>query len=167
MKNHKIKVPQKNSLLPLVFLMAVTFALFVTGGLAWVGVVTWMVALTLASLAAVAAVAAVRPVWWFAWQQVALDARKDVAKQKNIQPAPGSLWMRFTEFFYSKKFVEGTIKPTIADWHCEYFEALQEKREWKARWINVRYHWAMIKTLGLGKVWELVEKVFGLVKSKS
>lgn len=98
-------------------------------------------------------------------RQVIIGRGGMIFKRDITHPAPGSSWMKYINFFYSKKFVEGTIKPVMADWHYEYFEALQEGRRWKARWVSVRYHWAMIETLWLGKAWEMVEKVFGLIKS--
>jgi len=69
----------------------------------------------------------------------------------RIKKPPGSLLLGITDFFFSKKTVALTFKPLIADWQAEYFEALEEKRYCKARWVSVRYYWAFAKACGLSK----------------
>lgn len=68
------------------------------------------------------------------------------------------------EFLFSDSTVEKTFKPLIADWRFEYFEALNQKRTWKARWISVRYRYAFIKATGLSVISSLLNKVLSLSK---
>lgn len=78
--------------------------------------------------------------------------------------APGQRWLKFAQFFFSPKTVDLEVRPTLADWHNEYFNALQDKKTAKSRWICVRYNFSMVKVLWLSKLWEIVERVFKLVK---
>ncbi|MCI0662209.1 MAG: hypothetical protein L0220_14155 [Acidobacteria bacterium] len=71
---------------------------------------------------------------------------------------PGQLLLSIVDFFYSPKYVEGTFKPLIADLQYEYFEALKSNRQWKAKWIRVRYCWAFAKAMGLSKALSVIKK---------
>lgn len=77
----------------------------------------------------------------------------------RFERAPGSRYLSLVEFFYSPKAVEEIFKPIIADWRTEYCEALKQRREWKARWISIRYHYRFVQVIGLSKVFSLI-KIF-------
>jgi len=44
------------------------------------------------------------------------------------------------------------------------FDAFSLKRIWKARWIRVRYEWALGKTLGLQSIAGIVKQLIGALK---
>jgi hypothetical protein len=68
--------------------------------------------------------------------------------RQRIRKPPGTRWLQFVEFFFSPKTVEGTFRPTAADWQHEHYEALKAGRYVKVRWIALRYHFAFAKTVG-------------------
>lgn len=75
----------------------------------------------------------------------------------NDKTAPGSRWLQVVKFFFPPKTVELTFKPVVGDWREEYYGALQQKRFWKAHWINVRYNWIIIKTMGFDRLVTLLK----------
>jgi hypothetical protein len=100
-----------------------------------------------------------------AWPAVHKITVNNITEQApSIQASPGSSWLIFFDFFCPPKFVEGTIKQTIADWRNEYFEAITQNRILKARWISFRYNVTMIRTLLLWKVLSVLEKVISIAK---
>jgi hypothetical protein len=58
---------------------------------------------------------------------------------------------RFARFVFSKRIYERYLAPCIAETQAEYFEALQEGDERKARWVRIRgvfaFWWTVIKRL--------------------
>lgn len=76
---------------------------------------------------------------------------------KSLSKAPGSILLSIVEFLYSPASVEHTFKPIVADWRFEYFEALDQKAKWKARWIRVRYIYKFALAMGLSKVYSVVK----------
>lgn len=55
--------------------------------------------------------------------------------------------------------VEEVFDSIIADWRLEYFEALDQKKVWKAGWISVRYAYSFLVAMGLSRVFSFF-KVF-------
>jgi hypothetical protein len=82
----------------------------------------------------------------------------------RIRKAPGSRLLAIVDFLFSPATIEETFKPTVADWHEEYFEALKQKRFMKARWINVRYTYRFIQTMGLSKVFSVIKSFKSVIK---
>lgn len=84
------------------------------------------------------------------------------SKREILRP-PGLYLLSIADFFYSSKTVKEVFKQTISDWHEEYFEALNKKEIWKARWINVRYTYtfliAMWQKSPIGDLIEFVIKI--------
>lgn len=78
----------------------------------------------------------------------------------RIKQPPGNRLLKLADFFCSPKTMRLTVNPLVADWQAEYFEALKQGREWKARWTSVRYYCAFGKTFAL-------DKVFGMLKAVS
>jgi hypothetical protein len=70
-------------------------------------------------------------------------------RSKHIKRAPGSRIQKIAEFLCSQRTMRLTVKPLIAEWQWEYFEALRAGAFVKARWINLRYYFASLKTFGL------------------
>jgi hypothetical protein len=83
------------------------------------------------------------------------------ARQESsiVERAPGATLHSVVDFLYSQKTVKETFEPIIADWRFEYFEALSQKRIWKARWICVRYTYSFVMAMGLSKIFSFY-KVF-------
>jgi hypothetical protein len=81
------------------------------------------------------------------------------SRRKQVKLPPGHTLLRVLDFFFSPKTVALTFKPLLGDWHLEYFEALKEKRNLKARWISVRYYWAFAKACGLSKIPKALENL--------
>lgn len=79
----------------------------------------------------------------------------------NHQPLkpPGSRLLAITNFLYSKKQQERVFIPIIADMRDEYFEAYDQKRFMKARWIWIRYCFVFIQSMGLNVIVSLVKKI--------
>lgn len=74
-------------------------------------------------------------------------------QQKSaISNAPGVALLSLVKFFYSPETVEYRFEPIIADWHFEYFNALELKELWKARWISIRYTCRFIAAMGLSQL---------------
>ncbi len=82
-------------------------------------------------------------------------------KTVRLKSAPGYKLLKIADFFFSRKTVALTFTPLIADWHSEYFEALNENRRWKARWISGRYLWAFAKAFGLSKLFDVLKSFIG------
>jgi hypothetical protein len=82
-----------------------------------------------------------------------------VQKSTRLKKPPGTLLLRITDFFFSKKTVTLTFKPLVADWQTEYFDSLQEKRYWKSRWISARYYWAFAKACGLSRISDALKRI--------
>ena len=84
------------------------------------------------------------------------------AKSKKVaKNAPGSRVLKFVDLFCNPSTVEKTFKPLVADWRYEYFEALEEERDIKARWISVRYCWSVAMALGITNLVLLFRLIFG------
>lgn len=67
--------------------------------------------------------------------------------QKSIFKPPGSTFLNFANFLYSKKTYKKIFEPIISDMREEYFEALQDNRKWKARYIKIIYSISFIQTM--------------------
>jgi cell division protein FtsB len=80
-------------------------------------------------------------------------------RSTRINRAPGSNYLWIVDFFFSPRVVEETFKPIVADWRTEYFEALNQKRVWKARWVSVRYNYSFIASIGLSKIFSFVRSL--------
>ena len=74
-----------------------------------------------------------------------------------FESAPGTRLLGIVEFLCSTKSVEKVFIPLVADWHKEYFDALTEKRWFKARWISVRYTWSFILAMGLNRLLSFIK----------
>jgi hypothetical protein len=77
----------------------------------------------------------------------------------NISKAPGSNLLVLVAYFYSPKIMEEVFKPLIADWRTEYFDALNEGKSTKAKWISVRYIFSFGMAMGLSKVLSVIRSV--------
>jgi len=77
----------------------------------------------------------------------------------RISLPPGRRLLKFADFFSSAKSMELVFRPLVADWHHEYFDALNERREWKARWISIRNCWDFAKAFGLCKLLGLIKPI--------
>jgi hypothetical protein len=90
-----------------------------------------------------------------------LSAKKRAERGKrHIVIPPGSKLLTIAEFFYSKKTYTLHFEPIVADMQREYFEALYEKRVWKARWIHIRGCWGFISAMGLNICVSLLDKAW-------
>ena len=81
--------------------------------------------------------------------QVRSELWIDVNPQLRIQRPPASLMLRLAEILVSKKRYERDCMAALADWHEEYFEALDQKRgKMKMAAIRIRHTWAFFKATG-------------------
>jgi len=78
----------------------------------------------------------------------------------EIMLPPGTHMCRFVERWFSPEKYEKVCKSVIADWHSEYFEALDQKRgPFKMAAIRIRYTYAFINMLGLLSFFQTVGKI--------
>src|SRR5579863_4764551 len=85
-------------------------------------------------------------------------------KSVIIAPPGRRLW-QLAEFLCTKKTYNSIFCPLMAEFHHEYFEALNEGRSWRARWVRVLYFGAFFKSAGLNvsmkflrEAWERFQK---------
>ncbi len=80
-------------------------------------------------------------------QRVSYGTYKFVERSKLIRHAPGHYLLSFANFLYSKKTYERVFVEQISDMREEYYEALSEGKDWKARWIIVRGWYSFITSM--------------------
>src|SRR5579862_9563582 len=66
---------------------------------------------------------------------VPTDSKKST---RAISRPPGSVLSAVADFLCPRQVVERVVRPLTSGMQREYFEALAEKRPWKARWIHAR-----------------------------
>jgi hypothetical protein len=78
------------------------------------------------------------------------DSRENFPREMHVRlyGAPGTRLINWTEFLFSRKDAEHLVQ-TILDMRLEYFEALAEKRIWKARVVLVRGYTSFFSAVGL------------------
>jgi|ERR671923_2919865 hypothetical protein len=97
-----------------------------------------------------------------------LSAKKKAGRDKrHVVIPPGSKLLTIAEFFYSKKTYTLCFKPIVDDMRQEYFEALCEKRVWKARWMYGLYVWKFFCAMGLNWGFSLLEKILKTWRASS
>jgi len=84
-------------------------------------------------------------------------------KNQSIKKPPGTFLNRSAEFLFSKKAYCHIFQPMISDMREEYFEALEEGRTAKAKWINARSWCTFIITACLHGLTSAL-KVIGKIK---
>ena len=57
---------------------------------------------------------------------------------QQIALPPGHLCLKILAFLYSTKTFDRMISPAVSDMRFEYFEAIANKQQWKAKWIQLR-----------------------------
>lgn len=72
-------------------------------------------------------------------------------RKARVRRPPGFHFLRFVQFFYSRKAVEEVFKPMLADWRFEYYECLKEDRIWQARWTSVRWKIRFLFATGISQ----------------
>ena len=84
-------------------------------------------------------------------------------REPRIRKAPGTQLLKIVDFLFRPSTVKLTFEPLISDWQFEYFEALNQRRTIKARWINIRYRFAFactfIRAMGLSRVFSLFKQI--------
>ena len=87
-------------------------------------------------------------------------AKSHLKRKRHIYVtrAPGAYLLQLAQYLFSPSTVEITFKPLIADWRYEYFKALQQGRNWKARWVSVRYCYSFILAMSLSRVFSLLKQ---------
>jgi hypothetical protein len=79
-----------------------------------------------------------------------------LGRPNTIKRAPGYRILAAAEFLCSPKTIDQVFEPLIADWQQEYFNALNDNRWLKARWISIRYMWKAGLAFGLCKLFAAV-----------
>ena len=71
-------------------------------------------------------------------------------EQTHIAFPPGSRLLHLAELLIDRKNYEQVFLAIVADWHAEYFEALDNQRGYlKLLFIRARYTWGLLKAVGL------------------
>jgi len=96
------------------------------------------------------------PFYLVTWLHKRVDELSGLSKRQLVKRPPGTRLLQIADFLSSPTNVEQVFEPLVADWQKEYFDALQQGRTLKARWISVRYYWRSILALGLSKVFSLL-----------
>lgn len=81
----------------------------------------------------------------------------------RVSAAPGQRLWKVTEFLCSKKTYASVFAPLLAEFQHEYFEALNDGRQWKARWLRVVYVCAFLKSAGLHISMKLLREAWSFV----
>lgn len=76
-----------------------------------------------------------------------------------IAKPPGSTLSKILKFLYTKKTYDIVFDPIVADLQTEYFECLDNKEYWKARWTRVIYLMYFVKAGGLHSLLSLVKNI--------
>lgn len=84
------------------------------------------------------------------------------AARRIITP-PGSLSLRVCDTLLSRDAFE-IVEEIVATMQREHFDALQEGRVGKARWIRVRFGWYLIKQLGIDAIFRWLFKLWRSAK---
>ena len=85
----------------------------------------------------------------------------------NVELPPGSTLSEIAELLLSPKKYERDIQSALADWHEEYFEALNQGRgKAKMAAIRIRHTWAFLKATGLLVGLEIVSKLLTKIIAK-
>ncbi|MBA5689392.1 hypothetical protein [Rugamonas apoptosis] len=87
-----------------------------------------------------------------------LFARKKGGEAPKIESAPGYQIFKMLEMVCSKKTVEHVIEPLHAEFLHEYYQALEEKRKYKAAIINVKMKISLVYCVVSSKFFEIVGK---------
>lgn len=75
---------------------------------------------------------------------------------------PGSTMLCIASVFFSKKRMERTFEPIVADYRTEFFEALEES--WlKAQFVRLRYWWAFTNACGLHAGFKLAVEIIAKI----
>jgi hypothetical protein len=74
---------------------------------------------------------------------------KDQGMQKGVFCPPGLHLWKLAEFFCTRKTYDSVFYPLLADFHHEYFDALNAGLEGRALWLRVLYCGAFFKSAGL------------------
>lgn len=82
----------------------------------------------------------------------------------DILLPPGTRLSIIIEFLYSKKVKERVFDGIIADMQAEYFEALDQGRKWKMRWIHARGIMNVLTAVMAGFSFSFVKKMVEIFK---
>ena len=81
-------------------------------------------------------------------------------RSKKIAMPPGYYLLKAAEILISKERYEHDCMAAIADWHEEYFEALdQERSRLKMALIRIRHTWGIVKAVGLLSIFQAIGKI--------
>src|SRR5579862_1384230 len=95
------------------------------------------------------------------YEIVPTDSKKST---RAISRPPGSLLSAVADFLCPRQVVERVVRPLISGMQREYFEALAEKRPWKARWIHTRDTARLfVRVSGLERVLAAAFEIFSRV----
>lgn len=83
---------------------------------------------------------------------------------RSIRYPPGIHMARLAKWVFPRKMYEQIYEPQIADMRLEYYEALREGAEWKAKWIRAYYMIAFAKTIVASIPVRLIKVVLELLK---
>lgn len=72
---------------------------------------------------------------------------------------PGTSLLRIAQCLYSPDIIEKTFEPLIADWRMEYFEALGQGHNLKARCLSARYTYSFVVAIVVSKAYSILKSL--------
>jgi hypothetical protein len=96
---------------------------------------------------------------------ISMKARKPkLSTKENFKQSPASLLLKITDLL-PKKYREGFVQE-ISDMRLEYYEALSEKKFWRARFIVVFYYVGFCCSF-LMWISDKAKEVLGIIPTKN
>lgn len=87
------------------------------------------------------------------------------ARISRLRGVPGGELRKWAEFFFSRNVYEKIFEPTLHDLFCEYCEALNLHRPWKARWVRIRGYWSFWSAVVAQTPISIVKRVYQIWKA--
>lgn len=77
-------------------------------------------------------------------------------RRRRLARAPCGRFYRLLKFACTRKTFDRVYKPVFADMQGEYFEALESKHIWKARWIIIRSTSSLSRDIMVSARWVIL-----------
>lgn len=86
-------------------------------------------------------------------------------RQSLVVHPPGMSMLKLARVIYSDKYAKEQFEPAVADWHSEYFDALESNASRpKMFFVRLRNTWAILKLFGivswLGVIGKFITRMF-------
>lgn len=88
---------------------------------------------------------------------------KKINNSNRIYKTPGTHLLKLANVFYGKDTVSRIFMPLFADFQEEYFEAIFQKKYFRARWVSLhlyyQFYLAVLYETPIGKLFEAIKKL--------